>query len=121
MNTTQVPDFDDNLKHLRIPLDITFQNLLTNETNDELERNDLPQNQVFEGSTDASLSLSSNFLNTVMWLIDDSQLLYQVVTNSMLGDNPPIALNTTNLSILMPKLKDQWPNKGNSFITQRYF
>jgi hypothetical protein len=56
-------------------------------------------------------------LNTVIWLVDDSQLLYQVVTNEMLGDNPPIALNTTNLSILMPKLKEKWPNKGTSFMT----
>lgn len=30
----------------------------------------------------------------------------------MLGDNPPIALNTTNLSILLPNLKTkEWANK----------
>lgn len=34
----------------------------------------------------------------------------------MLGPNPPIALNTTNLSILMPNLKKQWPNKGTPNI-----
>jgi hypothetical protein len=33
LNTTQVPEFDDNLKYLRAPIDITFQNLITNETN----------------------------------------------------------------------------------------
>jgi hypothetical protein len=43
VNTTQVPEFDDKLKILRIPVDITFQNLNTNETNNELERDDLPQ------------------------------------------------------------------------------
>lgn len=33
----------------------------------------------------------------------------------MLGPNPPIALNTTNLSILMPNLKKKWPNKGKFY------
>ena len=30
VNTTQVPTFGDNLKYLQIPLDITFQNMVTN-------------------------------------------------------------------------------------------
>ena len=78
---------------------------------------DLPQSHNFQKQSDASLSLSSNFLNTVLWLVEDSNLLNLVVTNDMLGDNPPIALNTTNLSILMPNLKEKWPNKGKkSFI-----
>lgn len=47
VNTTQVPEFDDGLKILRFPVDITLQNLKTNETNDELERDDLPLNQLF--------------------------------------------------------------------------
>jgi hypothetical protein len=51
-----------------------------------------------------------------MWLVEDSKLLHAVVTGDMLGDNPPIALNTTNLSILMPKLKEKWPNKGRHLI-----
>jgi hypothetical protein len=69
----------------------------------------------FQNSSDASVALSSNFINTVLWLIDDSNLLHVTVTNAMLGDNPPILLNTTNLSIIMPKLKQEWPNKGKSF------
>ena len=66
---------------------------------------------------DLSFAASSNFLNTVIWLVGDAELLDIAVTNDMLGDNPPIALNTTNLSILLPNLKTkEWANKGN----QRY-
>lgn len=102
---------------MRIPIDLTFQNLYSNATNTELEMDDLPLNHAFQKQSDASLSLSSNFLNTVLWLVEDSSLLNLVVTNDMLGDNPPIVLNTTNLSILMPNLKAKWPNKGiKSFI-----
>lgn len=97
---------------MRIPIDLTFQNLYSNATNTELEMDDLPLNHAFQKQSDASLSLSSNFLNTVLWLVEDSSLLNLVVTNDMLGDNPPIVLNTTNLSILMPNLKAKWPNKG---------
>lgn len=97
---------------MRIPIDLTFQNLYSNATNTELEMDDLPLNHAFQKQSDASLSLSSNFLNTVLWLVEDSSLLNLVVTNDILGDNPPIALNTTNLSILMPNLKAKWPNKG---------
>ena len=73
----------------------------------------MPESNKFSSTTDASLALSSNFLNTLIWLVDDSNLLKLTVTNEMLGPSPPIALNTTNLSILMPKLKEKWPNKGN--------
>lgn len=119
VNTTRVPEFDEGLKYLRVPLDITLQNLRSNETNDELERDDLPEDQLFQGSADASLALSSNFLNTVIWLVNDAQLLHGVVTGDMLGPSPPIALNTTNLSILMPKLKEEWPDKGSWSAMQK--
>jgi hypothetical protein len=36
INTTKVPEFDSKLKYLGVPIDITFQNMETNETNDEL-------------------------------------------------------------------------------------
>ena len=39
----------------------------------------------------------------------------------MLGPDPPIALNTTNLSILLPNIKTKdWANKGNLMIIQRF-
>jgi hypothetical protein len=61
--------------------------------------------------------MSSNFLNTIIWLVGDARLLNVNVTNALilnLTDNPPISLNTTNLSILMPTLKTQeWANKCN--------
>lgn len=65
---------------------------------------------------DVSLSLSSNFMNTIIWLVGDAKLLNLEVTNEMIinatSGDPPIALNTTNLSILMPTLKTkEWENK----------
>jgi len=72
----------------------------------------LPSNQFFQGEADFSMAASSNFLNMVTWLVNDAHLLHVNVTNSMLGPDPVIALNTTNLSILLPGLK-KWPNKGN--------
>ena len=56
----------------------------------------------------------------VTWLVDDSDLLNLKITNDMLGPNPPIALITTNLSILLPQLK-KWPNQGSDHLIQRYF
>lgn len=43
-------------------------------------------------------------MNTIMWLVEDSKILSINVTNEKLGDNPPIELNTLNLSILIPGL-----------------
>jgi len=105
LNTTEVPAFDASLKYIRFLVDVTFQNMLTNETNNELERDDLPDSTELSPSFDLSLAASSNFLNTLIWLVGDAELLNIAVTNDMLGDNPPISLNTTNLSILLPSLK----------------
>lgn len=33
LNTTEVPAFDTSLKYIRFLVDVTFQNMLTNETN----------------------------------------------------------------------------------------
>ena len=50
-------------------------------------------------------------VNTLLWLIDDSNILSLQVTNDDLGPTPPIALNTLNLSIILPGMK-KWNNKG---------
>ena len=122
LNTTEVPSFDESLKYLRLLVDVTFQNILTNETNNELERDDLPDTTELSPVFDLSFAASSNFLNTVIWLVGDAELLDIAVTNDMLGDNPPIALNTTNLSILLPNLKTkEWANKGNQIYLFRSF
>ena len=60
-------------------------------------------------------------MNTLIWIVADSKLLHITVTNEMLGPTPPILLNTPNLSILMPKLKEKWPNKGTLDNIQKYF
>lgn len=49
-------------------------------------------------------------LDTVMWLVDDSQILSAAVTKDQLGPNPPINLDTSGLAILLPGLK-KYPNK----------
>lgn len=61
---------------------------------------------------------SSNFMNSVLWLIDDSKAINLYVNNSMLGPNPPIELNTLNLSILLPGLM-KWPRKGKIYDSFR--
>jgi len=43
-------------------------------------------------------------MNSILWLIDDSKALNINLTNDKLPPNSPIALNTLNLSILMPGL-----------------
>jgi len=50
-------------------------------------------------------------VDTLVWLVDDSNLVSQVVTKDMLGPDAPISLDTTGLSILLPGLK-KFPNKG---------
>ena len=72
LNTTEVPAFDESLKYLRFLVDVTFQNILTNETNNELERDDLPDTTELSPVFGLSLAASSNFLNTVIWLVGDA-------------------------------------------------
>jgi hypothetical protein len=57
----------------------------TNDTNDDMEKDSLPASTTYQKTSDATLSLSSNFLNMILWLIDDSNSLQLTVTNSMLG------------------------------------
>ena len=53
-------------------------------------------------------------LNTILWLIDDSNLLSFVITKDQLGPNPPITLDTEGLSIILPGLR-KYPGKGNYY------
>lgn len=56
-------------------------------------------------------------LNTLVWLIDDSNILSFAVTKEMLGPNAPISLDTNGLSILMPGLR-RFPGKGKILINR---
>jgi len=49
-------------------------------------------------------------LDTLVWLIDDSNFLSFAVTKEMLGPDAPISLDTNGLSILMPGLR-RFPGK----------
>lgn len=50
-------------------------------------------------------------IDTILWLIDDSNLLSLTVTKEQLGPNPPIMLDTDGLAILLPGLS-KYPHKG---------
>lgn len=50
-------------------------------------------------------------IDTLLWLVDDSNILSAAVTKEQLGPNPPIDLDTSGLAILLPGLK-KYPNKG---------
>ena len=54
-------------------------------------------------------------IDTLLWLVDDSNILSVNVTKEQLGPNPPIDLDTSGLAILLPGLK-RYPNKGTWFI-----
>lgn len=54
-------------------------------------------------------------LDTLVWLIDDSNILSFAVTKDMLGPDAPISLDTNGLSILMPGLR-RFPGKGINFF-----
>ncbi len=93
------------MKFLTIPLDINFKNLKTNVTNEETANENLVDEHIYERSANVTATLSSNMMDTLVWLIDDSNLVSAVVTKETLGPNPPIDLDTYGLSILMPELK----------------
>ena len=57
-------------------------------------------------------------VDTLVWLVDNSNILSAVVNKTTLGPNPPIELDTTGLSILMPGLK-KYPNRGIIFKLYR--
>lgn len=54
-------------------------------------------------------------LDTLVWLIDDSNFLSFAVTKEMLGPDAPISLDTNGLSILMPGLR-RFPGKGTIIV-----
>jgi hypothetical protein len=72
LNTTEVPAFNEGLNYLRAPVDLTLINMVTNETNNELERDDLPDTPDLSIAYDVAIGASSNLLNTVMWLVGDA-------------------------------------------------
>ena len=57
-------------------------------------------------------------IDTLVWLVDDSNFVSAVITKDTLGPDAPIALDTTGLSILMPGLK-KYPNKGTLYLNFR--
>lgn len=57
-------------------------------------------------------------VDTLVWLIDDSNMVSKAVTKETLGPNPPIDLDTYGLSILMPGLK-AFGKKGSFMLIFR--
>lgn len=98
-------------ENIYFPVDLTIKNIATNKTNDEVENDNLPTENPYENKANVTGILSSNLVNTLLWVIDDSNVLSLTLTNDDLGPNPPIALNTNNLTILLPGMK-KWTNKG---------
>ena len=118
VNTTDVPKFKGT--NLYAPVDLTLRNMASNKTNPEVENDNLPYSNIFEGKANITFVVSSNMLNALLWVLDDSKVLNLDLTTADLGPNPPIELNTLNLSILLPGLK-KWPHKGTcSHICRRY-
>lgn len=62
--------------------------------------------------------MSSNMVDTLVWLVDDSNLLTRIITKKDLGPNPPITLDTNGLAILLPGLR-KYPNKGILYFIYR--
>jgi hypothetical protein len=50
-------------------------------------------------------------IDTILWLVDDSNFLSVAVNKDTLGPDAPISLDTNGLSILLPGLK-KYGNKG---------
>lgn len=109
VNTTEVPYFEG--KNIYFPVDITLKNEITNATNNEVEDDNLPLDNDFIGVANATAVASSNMLNTIMWLVDDSKILKLNVTQKDLGPSPPIDLDTRSLSILLPGLS-KWGKRS---------
>lgn len=63
---------------------------------------------------EAEIIASSGFVHSLIWLVEDSNVLNVVIDNTMLGDSPPITLDTSALTILLPKLPQVFgKDKGN--------
>jgi hypothetical protein len=75
----------------------------------------LCEEHVYDGKANCTVSMSSNMVDTLVWLVDDSKLLSQIITKEQLGPNPPITLDTNGLAILLPGLR-KYPNKGTAFF-----
>ncbi len=55
-----------------------------------MQNDNLPEENLFGNETELSLLVSSNMMNTILWIVEDSNVLSINVTNDMLGPNPPI-------------------------------
>lgn len=58
---------------------------------------------------EAEVVVSSGFINSLVWLVEDSNALNVVVDNSMLPPGQsPVELTTTGLAILLPELPGKY-------------
>jgi hypothetical protein len=64
--------------------------------------------KVFKNLQEAELIASSGLVHSLIWLIEDSNVINVAIDNTMLGDSPPITLDTTALTILLPKLPQKF-------------
>lgn len=113
-NTTELPRFMDKT-YMSAPTNILITNLNSLRTNPEVPNDQLPV-KVFKTVHEAELIASSGLVNSLIWLVEDSNVLNVVLDNTMLGEDPPITLDTTALTILLPKLPQKYgKDKGNFF------
>lgn len=56
--------------------------------------------------------ISSSFVKSVIWLVEDSEVIDVVVNNETLGDASPLPLDTSGLVILLPKIQQYGKGKG---------
>lgn len=58
-------------------VDLTFINELSNKTNTEVININMPETTEFYSQSNLTLVFSSNMLNTILWVIDDSGVISQ--------------------------------------------
>ena len=101
--TSEVPRFID-LAYLAVPLDVVVYNVDTGRSNDEVDNDHLPLKPFGKENDTLEVTLSSGMVNTLLWLVQDANLVDLYVDDSALGDSSPISLNTTDLKILLPEM-----------------
>jgi len=106
LNTTELPAFL-NKTYMVAPTNILITNLNSLRTNPEIENDQLPT-KVFKNLHEVELIASSGLVHSLIWLVEDSNVINFAIDNTMLGDSPPITLDTTALTILLPKLQQKY-------------
>ncbi len=120
LNTTEVPKFYmESHEELVMKVDLTLQNEVTNATNPEIEDESLVEEHQYLEKANVTMAMSSNMINTILWLIEDAKLLYLEVTQDTLGPDPLISLTTKDLAILIPDMNKVWPGKGIFWVKFR--